>query len=133
MTITGDQIAYLKETIAPLEAQRAVLSDAVNESALACMRKELAELQSQPELPQQQCKLASILFTDIVGSIPLGQILDPGDDLIFRDVALRGLSVPVEKHAGNVTRYLGIGFKAVFGEPAVYANGPKQAVQVGCV
>jgi class 3 adenylate cyclase len=111
MTATGDQIANLKQAIAALEAQRAVLGDAVVDSGLASMRKQLAELQGKPEIPQQQRKLATILFTDVVGSTRLGRHLEPDEVLEMMDAALKLLAGAVNRHGGHVTRFQGDGFQ----------------------
>jgi class 3 adenylate cyclase/tetratricopeptide (TPR) repeat protein len=131
MTVTGDQIANLKQAIAALESQRATLGDAVVDSALGSMSKQLAELQGQPELPPQQRKLATILFTDVVGSTRLGRYLEPDEVLEMMDAALKRLAAAVDQHGGHVTRYQGDGFKAVFGVPQAHENDPEQAVRAG--
>jgi class 3 adenylate cyclase/tetratricopeptide (TPR) repeat protein len=131
MTATGDQIANLKQAIAALEAQRAVLGDAVVDSGLASMRKQLAELQGKPEIPQQQRKLATILFTDVVGSTRLGRHLEPDEVLEMMDAALKRLAGAVNRHGGHVTRFQGDGFKAIFGVPVAHENDPEQAVRAG--
>ena len=73
MNDTPEQIAA---TIAALDAQRALLGDAVVDSALGPLRRELAALRS-PEMPaHQQLKQVSVLFVDVVGSTAMGQQLD---------------------------------------------------------
>jgi class 3 adenylate cyclase/tetratricopeptide (TPR) repeat protein len=131
MTATGDQIANLKQAIAALESQRATLGNAVVDSGLASMRKQLAELQRQPELPSQQRKLATILFTDVVGSTRLGRHLEPDEVLEMIDAALKRLAGAVDQQGGHVTRFQGDGFKAVFGVPVAHENDPEQAVLAG--
>ncbi|MFU8771162.1 MAG: adenylate/guanylate cyclase domain-containing protein, partial [Anaerolineales bacterium] len=131
MTATGDRIAHLKQAIAALEAQRATLGDAVVDSGLDSMRKQLAELQGKPQLPPQQRKLATILFTDVVGSTRLGHRLEPDEVLEMMDAALKSLAGAVDRHGGHVTRFQGDGFKAVFGVPVAHENDPEQAVRAG--
>jgi class 3 adenylate cyclase/tetratricopeptide (TPR) repeat protein len=131
MTATGDQITNLRKAIAALESQRDELGDAVVDSGLASMRKQLAEMQGKSELPQQQRKLATILFLDVVGSTRLGQHLEPDEVLESMDAALKHLAAPVEAHGGHVTRFQGDGFKAVFGVPVAHENDPEQAVRAG--
>jgi predicted ATPase len=65
----------LEEAIAALERQRAVIGDAVVDTALATLRAKLARL----DIPEQQLKPVTILFTDVVGSMALSQPLDPED------------------------------------------------------
>jgi hypothetical protein len=49
------------------------------------LQKQLAELESQAHPPEQQRKLLTILFTDVVGSTPLSRQLDPEELLDFMD------------------------------------------------
>jgi predicted ATPase/class 3 adenylate cyclase len=131
MVTIVDRIAQLKQAIAALESQRATLGDAVVDSALDSMRKQLVELQARPELPPQQRKLATILFTDVVGSTRLGRHLEPDEVLEMMDAALKRLAAAVDQHGGHVARYQGDGFKAVFGVPQAHENDPEQAVRAG--
>ena len=47
------------------------------------------------------------------------------------DTALIRLSKPVEQHGGRVTRFMGDGFKAVFGLPLAHENDADIAVLAG--
>ena len=68
----------LEGTIAGLEAQRALLGDALVDSALVPLRAKLASLAAAPEDGSfQALKQVTILFLDIVGSTTLSQRLDP--------------------------------------------------------
>jgi hypothetical protein len=51
MVTIVDRIAQLKQAIAALESQRATLGDAVVDSALGSMSKQLAELQASQNSP----------------------------------------------------------------------------------
>jgi class 3 adenylate cyclase len=123
MATTHDQqiqqeIIKLERAIAGLEAQRQVMGDEIVETSLVSLREKLANLSGVREPPQQQRKLATILFLDVVSSTRLGQHLEPDEVLELMDGALKRLAAPVEAHGGHVTRFLGDGFKAVFGVPA---------------
>ena len=124
-----DQIAQLKNAAAALEAQRETLGEAVVEAGLAPMRARLAELLG--ELPEQQRKLVTLLFMDIVNSTPIVRQLDPEEALEVMDSTLKRLAAPVEARGGRVTRYMGDGFKAVFGLPLAREDDPEQAVMAG--
>ena len=82
----------LEATIAALEAQRALLGDAVVDAALAPLRRELAAHAARAEPPaHQQLKQVSVLFLDVVGSTALGQQLDPEEINAVMDGALAAL------------------------------------------
>ena len=125
----AEQVNNLNQAIAALEAQRQTLGDAVVDSALAPLREKLAEVQSQRL--EQQRKLATILFTDVVGSTRIAQQLDPEEVVDLMDGALKRLAGPVEGHGGHVTRFQGDGFKAVFGLPVAHENDPEMAIRAG--
>ena len=62
----------LEAGIAALEAQRALLGDAVVDAALAGLRARLAALRrARRAEPAQSLKQVSILFLDVVGSTAL--------------------------------------------------------------
>ena len=72
-----------------IEAQRALLGDAVVEASLADLRARLAALQASPT-PETSHSLrqVSIAFLDMVGSTTLSQRLDPEDIHAVLDGAL---------------------------------------------
>jgi class 3 adenylate cyclase/tetratricopeptide (TPR) repeat protein len=134
-----EQIYQLKQTIAEMESQRAVLGDDVVEAALIPLRQKLTDLEANaessvektPEMPTRQRKLVTLLYMDVVGSTAMTQHLDPEDTLEIMDNSLPRLAAPVEVHRGHVTRYTGDGFKAVFGDPISREDDPEQAIRAG--
>jgi len=125
-----DEGQQLEEAINALEAQRDILGDAVVEASIAALQKQLADLTSR-QSPKQQRKLVTLLFADMVGSTKIGQHLDPEEVLEIMDNAMKRLAAPVDKHGGHVTRFMGDGFKAVFGSPQAHENDPEMAVHAG--
>jgi len=71
----------LAQAIAALEAQRAILGDAVVEAALGPMRRQLAELEQADHLRahafEDERKLVTVMFADIPGYTSLAEKLDP--------------------------------------------------------
>lgn len=118
----------LEQSMAALEAQRSLLGDAVVEAALGPMREKLAALEAQAQ-PIQQRKLATILFMDMVGHTNLVRGLDPEENLAIVDNALARLAQVIHQHGGQVVRFQGDGFKAVFGLPIAQEDDPERAVQ----
>src|SRR3990167_645713 len=90
----------LQAAIAALQAQRALLGDAVVEVALAPMRARLATLQQTTEA--QQLKQVSILFADIVGSTTLTRQLDPEEVHAVMDGTLAHFTAAVQAQQGRV-------------------------------
>ena len=124
------EIDELLLAISALEEQRPVLGDRVVEAALAPLRERLAALEGRQPITQQR-RLVTVLFADIVNSTLMSQGLEPEEVLEIMDGALKRLSVPVDQYGGQVTRYMGDGFLAVFGLSRVHENDARQAVRAG--
>ena len=125
------ELDQLRQAITALENQRAVLGDAIVDAALSPMREKLAALTAQENSTDPQLKYLTILFTDIAGSTRLTQGLDPEDIMVLMDGALKHLSAVVEKHGGRATRFMGDGFKAVFGLDVAHEDDAERAVRAG--
>jgi class 3 adenylate cyclase len=117
----------LEGGIASLESQRAVLGDAVVDTALAALRAKLARLGA----PEQQLRPVTVLFTDVVGSTMLSRRLDPEDIHAIMDGALQRFTSIVESHQGRVLQYAGDSLLAVFGAVEAHEDDPERAVRAG--
>ncbi len=126
-----EQAAQLKNAIKTLESQREILGNAVVEASLAALHKQLAELESEHEGTDRHKKLVSLVFVDVVESTKIGQHLEPDEILEIMDGGLQRLAIPIEQFGGRVTRFMGDGFKAVFGEPVAQENDAEMAVRAG--
>jgi predicted ATPase/class 3 adenylate cyclase len=122
-----DKHQQLEQAIAVQERLRGTMDDAIIDAAIAAIKKEIASL----DAPEQQRKLVTVLYADVVGSTNIVKHLDPEDALEIMDGSLKRLAIPVEKHGGHVARYMGDGFKAVFGMPKAYENDPEMAIRAG--
>jgi class 3 adenylate cyclase/tetratricopeptide (TPR) repeat protein len=120
----------LEKAIAAQEGLRGTLDDAIVDTTIAALRRQLAELGPDPVVEQQR-KQVTILFADVVDSTRLMRELDPEENLAIMDTALQNLAAPVEAHGGKVTRFMGDGFLAVFGLPKARENDPEMAVRAG--
>ena len=126
-----DHIEKLQLAIQALEEQRHVLGDVVTNASIEAIQKQVAELEGLDNEVTQQRKLATILFSDIVGHTKLIQDLDPEDNMTIIDSALIRLAKVVESHGGHVARFQGDGFKAIFGVPTAHESDPQYAVRAG--
>ncbi len=128
MSTIDEQIAQLRAAIGALETQRPGLGDAVVEAGLGPLREKLAALESRAG-PEQQRKLATVLFMDIAGHTHLIRDLDPEENMALIDAALARLAKPIGQFGGRIARYQGDGFKAVFGLPTAHEDDPENAVR----
>jgi len=126
-----DERQRIEQAIAAQENLRGTIGDEVVEETISTLREKLANLETPSETLAQQRKLVTILYTDIVGSTNIVKNLDPEDTLEIMDGALKRLAIPVEEHGGRVARFMGDGFKAVFGMPKAHENDPEMAVRAG--
>jgi len=102
----------LLHAMASLQGQRALLGDAVADTALEALKSELAALAlaSQPSLeqqgqqPAQQLRLVSVLFLDIVGSTALSGKLHPEDVMAVIGGALAAFSAAIDQPARRRSR-----------------------------
>jgi predicted ATPase/class 3 adenylate cyclase len=124
----SDQIAA---SIAALETQRAVLGDAVTDTALASLKEKLAALDAHSQPAQQQLKQVTVLFADVVDSTRLSQHLDPEDMLAVMGGALRRFAASIERHGGRVLQFAGDGLHAAFGVETTREDDPERAVRAG--
>ena len=125
-----DERRQLEEAIAVQESLRGTVDDAIIDATIATLREKLAVIEASP-VPDQQRKLISLLFTDIAGSTTIVRDMDPEDNMELMDGALKKMGKAVEEHGGRVTRYMGDGFKAVFGAPLARENDAEMAVRAG--
>ena len=124
----------LEAGIQALEAQRALLGDAVVDASVAGLRAKLAALTAPPTAPPepaQALKQVSILFLDVVGSTTLAQRLDPeAVSAVMDDALARGTTI-VEAYRGKVLQYAGDNILAAFGADEAREDDTERAVQGG--
>jgi len=123
-----DKRDQILEAIAAQERLRGTLDDQIIDATLAALQNQLNELDNSVI---QQRKQITLLFMDIVGSSKIGLNLDPEDTMEIMDGAMMFLGEPIEKYGGRITRFMGDGFKAVFGAPVAQENDPEMAVKAG--
>ena len=124
-----------------LEAQRALLGDAVVDAALAGLRARLATLRATDGAsasgtasaagPARSLKQVSVLFLDVVGSTLLSQRLDPEETSAVVDGALQRGTALVAAHGGRVVQYAGDSLLGVFGLEEATEDDAERAVRCG--
>ena len=127
----NDTPEHLEATIAGLQAQRALLGDALVDAALAPLQRELAALRARQPAAVQQLKQATVLFVDVVGSTAIGEQLGPEEIHAVMDGALERFTAVVQRHHGRVLQYTGDGMLAAFGADESHEDDVEGAVRAG--
>ena len=126
MTTAETEIQQLMAGMAALEGQRPVLGDAVVDASVATLRAKLAALQAQPD---QQRKLATVLFADVSGFTALSETMDAE---VLAGI-LNDLWALVDKaitdHGGRVDKHIGDAVMALWGAEAAREDDPERAVR----
>ena len=125
-----DNAEQIESAIAALEAQRALLGDAVVGMAVAPLQEKLAALKERSR-GEPQLKPVTVLFMDVVGSTRLSQHLDPEDVHAVMDSALERLTAIVVEKQGKVLQYAGDSLLAVFGGDRALEDDTERAVHAG--
>jgi len=121
----------LEAGIAALEAQRAVMGDAVLAIAAAPLHAKLEALRASHGGGEQQLKQVTVLFVDTTGSTAMAQRLDPEDIHRILDGALARYTLIVEQQQGRVLQYTGDGLLAAFGADQAREGDPERAIRAG--
>ena len=132
--MTSSEQGQLEAGIRALEAQRALLGDAMVDALQAAARAKLAALAVVTEptpVTAQALKQVSILFLDIVGSTTLSQRLEPEEIGAVMDDALHRGTIMVGEHGGKVLQYAGDSILAAFGADEIHEDDTERAVRCG--
>jgi class 3 adenylate cyclase len=133
--LDAGKIAQLEAAIAALEAQRALLGDAVVELALAPLRQQLAEARvpaapAPPARPMEgEFKLVTVMFADVSGFTTLAEQLDPEQVRNLMNACFDCMAPVIEKYEGTVDKFLGDAVVALFGAPVTHENDPERALR----
>ncbi|MCP4536628.1 MAG: AAA family ATPase [Chloroflexi bacterium] len=123
----------LEQAIAHMEAQRAILGDAVVGAALGPLRRKLTELEetereTTPTLTGER-KLVTVMFADISGFTALAETMDPEAVRDLMNGCFEQLVPVVEKYGGTVDKFIGDEVMALFGAPVAHENDPERALR----
>ena len=74
-------------------------------------------------------RTVTILFSDIVGSTALGELLDPEAVHIVMSSYFDEMQAVIERHGGTVEKFIGDAIMAVFGLPVLHEDDALRAVR----
>jgi class 3 adenylate cyclase/tetratricopeptide (TPR) repeat protein len=116
----------LEQAIAAIESQRNVLGDAVVDASIVALREKLAAMETPAR--QEQRKLVTVLFADLVGFTAMAERLDPEDVREIQQAYFAAVTPPIAQRGGQVEKYIGDAILAVFGIPRARESDPENAV-----
>jgi class 3 adenylate cyclase/tetratricopeptide (TPR) repeat protein len=87
-----------------------------------------AELISAP-VPRELRKTVTVLFCDVTGSTAMGERLDPESTRRVMARYFDEMRTAIERHGGNVEKFIGDAVMAVFGVPVVHEDDALRAVR----
>ncbi|MCP4544087.1 MAG: tetratricopeptide repeat protein [Chloroflexi bacterium] len=119
----------LEQSISTLEAQRALLGDAIVNTALAPMREKLAALKAQAELPAQKRKQITVLFADVSGFTALSETLDAEEVGDVMNDLWRRIDGVIEALGGVIDKHIGDAVMALWGGDRAREDDPERAVR----
>jgi len=128
----------IEQTIAALEAQRAILGDTVVETALAPLRQRLAALSAPPEPPpptparssaEAQRKLVTVLFADVSGFTAMSETLDAEEVREVMNTLWQRLDGAILAHGGLIDKHIGDAVMALWGAQTAREDDPEQAIR----
>jgi class 3 adenylate cyclase len=119
-------------SIAALEAQRALLGDAVVDAAIAALQRQLQDRDDTP-VPEEQIeaerRTVTVMFADVSGFTALSERLDAEHVRRVMNGCFTALVPVVEHYGGIVDKFIGDEIMAVFGAPVAHENDPERALR----
>lgn len=133
------ELEKLEQGLAVLEAQRAVLGEAVVEAMLAPIREKLAALRGAATIPppappptaptpQPQRKLVTILFADLSGFTTLSETMDAEDVTDTMNRVWQRLDRLITAHGGYIDKHIGDAIMALWGAQTTQEDDAERAI-----
>lgn len=123
-----DEPDHISAAIAGLEAQRALLGDAVVDSAIKALRQQAAQEEATAANADER-KLVTILFCDISGFTALAETEDPEKVRELINACFDALVPVVQKYDGTVDKFIGDEIMALFGAPVAHEDDAERALR----
>jgi predicted ATPase/class 3 adenylate cyclase len=118
----------LEQSIAALEAQRAVLGDDVVNASVAVLREKLDALEKAIQATPQR-KQISVLFADVSGFTAMSETMDAEDVSDTMNALWRRIDGAIIAHGGIIDKHIGDAVMALFGAPLAREDDPERAIR----
>jgi class 3 adenylate cyclase/tetratricopeptide (TPR) repeat protein len=124
-----NECEQLEQAIVALEAQRALLGDAVVDAAIAPMREKLATLSARQPGVEQQRKQITVLFADVSGFTAMSETMDPEEVCALMNALWTRLDTAITTQGGCIDKHIGDAVMALFGAPIAREDDPERAIR----
>ncbi len=124
-----EQIAHLEQAIAAQESLRSALGDAVVDTTVATLRKQLAALQTQVTPLEQQRKQVTILFADVSGFTAMSETMDVEKVTDVMNALWQRIDATIVAHGGLIDKHIGDAVMALWGAEETREDDPERAVR----
>ncbi|MDQ3200418.1 MAG: adenylate/guanylate cyclase domain-containing protein, partial [Verrucomicrobiota bacterium] len=124
-----DELENVAAAIAGLEAQRALLGNAVVDPAINALRQQAAQKEAAEVASVDERKLVTILFSDISGFTALAKKEDPEKVRELINACFDQLVPVVQKYGGTVDKFIGDEIMALFGAPIAHEDDAERALR----
>lgn len=118
----------LEQALAGLEAQRAVLGEAIVGPAVAAIQAQLAALAPAPE-PESQRKQVTVLFADVSGFTAMSDTMDAEDVQETMNALWQQVDKAILDHNGHIDKHIGDAVMALWGVDEAREDDPEQAIR----
>ena len=87
------------------------------------------ERRTQPAGVDEERRLVTVLFADLVGFTAMSERMDPEDVHSIQSAYFTAVTRPITAYGGAVEKYIGDAILAVFGVPQAHEEDPERAVR----
>ena len=123
------ELKQIEQAIAALEQQRALLGDAVVETALASMRAKLDDLKTQTSSSEAKRKQVTVLFADVSGFTAMSETLDAEVVTGIMNDLWGRLDAAITAQGGQIDKHIGDAVMALWGVDAVSEDDAEFAIR----
>jgi len=121
----------LEQSIAVLEAQRAILGNMVADNAIASIKAQLSILQPPPA--SEQRKQITVLFSDLTGFTAMSEKMDAEEVRDIMNSYFAAVTPAIKAHGGLIEKFIGDAIMAVFGLPEAKEQDPENGVRAALI
>jgi class 3 adenylate cyclase/tetratricopeptide (TPR) repeat protein len=118
----------LEQAIAALEAQRAILGDAVVDASITALRQQLAALEPPPPTEQKR-KQVTVLFADVSGFTAMSETMDAEEVTETMNALWKRLDKAITEHGGTIDKHIGDAVMALWGAETAREDDPEWAIR----